>query len=270
MRWLEAIKAGRPQCEKLSRERAMAYTDGDDLLCRVLGEYKVRGDRRNRDVMPCLAFDGYWEMWLTRMMTGYVKPGMTCIDVGANVGYYTLVMAELAGEGGEVYAYEPGPDSFDYMVGNVFTNGFAGRVRCKELACGDEDGKGFLFTSPRISGGSTVGVPLPEQFQQDKVPIDIVRLDDQHRGRVDFLKVDAEGMDAEVIRGAEGLFRNNPALVCVAEFDPSHRGKMAGALGWAASRGLAVWSIGGDGSVGRVSYADLLAGPFCNFVLSRG
>ena len=89
---------------------AMATFVGDQtVLCRTLGRFKMYVSTLDEGLAPHLISDGYWEMWTTRVMTEVVKAGMICIDAGANVGYYSVLMAELVGSGGRVIAAEPVP-----------------------------------------------------------------------------------------------------------------------------------------------------------------
>lgn len=270
MKWQERFLLSRDAGEEYARSMATSYTHGDLITCRVLGRYRVTGEACNEDIMPCLILDGFWEAWLTRMLLGYVKPGYVCVDIGANVGYYTLLMAELVGSIGKVHAYEPEPVSFDLLCHNVIANGFNSRVTVKEKACGATSGEGILHSSRRISGGSTIGVSLPVEYDQRQITVPIVRLDSEIPGRVNIIKCDAEGMDAEVLMGAEDHFRRNPALVMLLEYDPAHQEKMRPALEYARSQlNVHPWSINSDGEVSRVVIADILRGPFTNFVLAR-
>jgi len=269
--WRRHFLDGRAAGEDYARSLTMVYQHGPLVTCRVLGRYKLTGEAANEDIMPCMILDGFWEAWITRLMLGFIKPGFVCVDVGANVGYFTLVMAELAGEGGRVIAYEPEPETFDLLVRNVRDNGFAGRVRCREVGCGSARGHNTLHVSRRISGGSTVGVPLPEAYEGRPHPIDIVRLDEDIPGRVDFIKCDAEGFDAEVFMGAEGHFRRNPALVMLLEFDPAHANKVRPMLEYARQHlNVVPWTINAEGEVSRADAASIVSGPFTNFVLARG
>src|SRR5438309_1518671 len=74
-----------------SRVRALSgavYLGEGQALCRVLGRYKMFVDTRDRGFGSHLLLDGYWEIWLTRFLARAVRPGMACLDIGANLGYY--------------------------------------------------------------------------------------------------------------------------------------------------------------------------------------
>ncbi len=66
-----------------------AYLGDETALCRVLGRYKMFVDTSDNSLSPHLMLDGYWEMWLTEALARAIRPGMTVVDVGANLGYFT-------------------------------------------------------------------------------------------------------------------------------------------------------------------------------------
>ena len=72
------------------------------MLCRVLGKYLMYADSQETGITPHLALHGYWESWITLALARTLRPGWHCLDVGANHGYYTLVMADGAGPDGRV------------------------------------------------------------------------------------------------------------------------------------------------------------------------
>jgi Protein-L-isoaspartate(D-aspartate) O-methyltransferase (PCMT) len=96
--------------EGVSREHSRAVYLGErTLLCRVLGKYLIYADALEIGITPHLALDGYWESWITLALARTVRPGWHCLDVGANHGYYTLVMADAARPDGRVVPIEPTP-----------------------------------------------------------------------------------------------------------------------------------------------------------------
>ena len=92
--------------------RSMQHVNGTYLgshlmLCKILTRYKLFVDARDIGVAANILMDGFWESWITKFIVNTVQPGSICIDAGANFGYYSLVMAELAGHNGRVIAVEP-------------------------------------------------------------------------------------------------------------------------------------------------------------------
>ena len=84
-----------------------AYCGDHTALCRVLGKYLMYVDTRDTSFAPHMLMSGWWESWITKAISEHVQPGMVCADVGACIGYYTLVMADRVGPEGHVYCFEP-------------------------------------------------------------------------------------------------------------------------------------------------------------------
>ena len=88
----------------------------------------------DRDMGVVMAM-GQYEPESVRFIRKVLRPGMTCIDAGAQTGFYTCLMASVVGEGGMVHAFEPMPASYELLVKNVQENRFETRVRTYQLAC---------------------------------------------------------------------------------------------------------------------------------------
>ena len=102
----------RQRLEAAIRRRVQtAYLGEGVVLARILGRQKIFLRSADRGFACHLMLDGFWEIWLTQYLAGCVRPGMTVIDVGANYGYYTLLLADAVGEAGHVIAVEPNPDA---------------------------------------------------------------------------------------------------------------------------------------------------------------
>ena len=104
-----------PKIERAQNEAAIrglcrnAYLGDHTSLCRVLGRYKMFVDTRDIGIASHLLLDGFWEMWVTEEMLRHVRQGMTVLDIGANLGYFSLLLADLTGPRGRVIAFEPNP-----------------------------------------------------------------------------------------------------------------------------------------------------------------
>lgn len=104
----DLLKMNRAELEAMARNQCMTARLSDEhLICRVLGEYIMYVDPVDHGNTPHLALNGFWEAWVTLAIARQVQPGWRCVDVGANVGYFTLLMADLVGPEGAVLAVEP-------------------------------------------------------------------------------------------------------------------------------------------------------------------
>jgi len=139
----------------------------------------------------------------------HVRPDAVCLDVGANIGLYSLGLSHLAPQG-KVYAFEPSPTTYGHLQSNLATNG-ATNVDACNLAVGHSVGTVVFHDFSFFSAGSfssDVGSLLSsESYQSDAFEAAATTLDDfvADRGldRVDFVKVDVEGAEMSVLAGAE-------------------------------------------------------------------
>jgi FkbM family methyltransferase len=147
---------------------------------------------------------GYWlgsyEMQKRQAFENEIKPGSVVYDIGANVGYYTLLASVLSGEKGKVFAFEPLPRNVDYLRKHVEINHLT-NVDIFEAAVSDYEGEAFFDL-----GASTAMGHLAERGE---IRVKMVALDDLLEGNKiqppDFIKIDVEGAEYEVLKGARVL-----------------------------------------------------------------
>ena len=168
------------------------------------------------------AFWGTLEQGLTRRFRELVRPGMVVVDVGANIGIYTLHGARLTGPGGRVFSFEPTPRTFEVLKENVLTNGFGDRVQLFPMAVSNQNGQAPLYTQKGQCGWNSLF--RYEDQADEPVMVETVCLDDalQSIDRIDILKIDAEGAEPFILRGMKRILRDNPQLTILLEFAPSH------------------------------------------------
>jgi FkbM family methyltransferase len=161
------------------------------------------------------------EMDTIRWLRSVVRPGMTVVDVGANVGQMTLEMAQLVGPAGRVVAIEPGPGNLEVLRRHVDGNGFGGRVTVIAAACcahhrgkmelempaanPDEIGSGF-----QLRGIGIAANPLNLGRPHTRLEVDTVSLDGlaaEMGLRPGVLKIDVEGAELEVVKGGRTILR---------------------------------------------------------------
>jgi FkbM family methyltransferase len=205
--------------EALCRARAQpVYVGDNEGLCRILGRYKLYVDARDRGLCAHLLLDGFWEMGLTMHIARHVRAGMVAVDIGANFGYYTIMLGALVGESGHVYAIEPAPATAAMLRRSVELNGFDKFTTVIEVAAGAGEGTQHFFVPDREPKNAQI-VPSAESADTSAGTLHEVaqaRVDallaEQHR--IDFVKIDAEGAEEAVIAGMLAtLRRDRPRLV---------------------------------------------------------
>jgi FkbM family methyltransferase len=148
---------------------------------------------------------GVWEPDLTRSIITHARRGGVLIDVGANLGYFSLLWA-VARADNRVYAIEPSPRIFAKLTRNVRLNRLEDRVRACEIALSDRDGRGCFSPGPveQTGWGGLTDAPAP-----DTIEVQIARFDSLFASHsyIDVLKIDAEGCDTRVLHGAERMLR---------------------------------------------------------------
>lgn len=162
---------------------------------------------------------GHTRPHLAPLFEAALPPGGVFADVGANLGLYTLWAARRAGPDGAVHAFEPVPATRARLLRNLELNGFR-NVTLLSGAVGATAGRITLHTVPAISGLSS------RYAHPEGIPVDaeVTTLDAYFAGRrtPDLVKIDVEGMELEVLRGARGLLRGASPPVVVFEADSRH------------------------------------------------
>ena len=157
-----------------------------------------------------------------------IQPGQCCVDVGAHVGFYALQMA-LWTAPGRVVAFEPNPTARAVLRANVALNRLEQRVTIEAAAAGSAAGTAALFHAQDTSGLSRLNAPNPSSAAGVPVQVPVITLDEYcaaHTIRPEWILIDAEGADLEVLKGAAGLLRDTAVEVVVemhvSLWDPRH------------------------------------------------
>lgn len=247
--------ATREQLEEWCRSKAQAIPVGADLvLCRVLGKFIMYTLARDSALTPHLALSGMWEPWVTMAIARHIKPGMRCLDVGACYGYFSLLMADIAGDTGHVEAWEP--YHADLLQHNASVNGLP------------------IYVVPQAMGpiGTQVIVKPPPSdelklFNAGGVQVrpDKEMLCSYERRVVagrpeigfDFIKVDVEGYEAEVWEALGLPHYDRPVTVCM-EFTPSKHQMPNVFLDRIKHDGFVLGTVGHDGVPRPCSHEEAL------------
>ena len=175
------------------------FTRGYPLYQPLYSSWKAFADRHER-----------------RLLKTILKPGMTVVDVGANIGIYTRFFAREVGITGRVHAFEPALQNFSRLedavrgLGNVVTN---------HAAVGERSATTTLFLSDQLNvdhrtfdtGDGRAGVSVKQVALDDYFPA---------ASRIDVMKVDVQGFELQVLQGARRLMTENARLTILMEFWP--------------------------------------------------
>jgi FkbM family methyltransferase len=165
-----------------------------------------------------VCFTGRYEPQETQLAFRLLKPGMTVVDAGANWGYFSLVCANLVGAGGRVLALEPHPRLVSMLAENVAANRLS-QVDVLELAAAADAGtRRFVGFDERSGNWGLSRAARPSEradFECTAVALDAL-IDERRMERVDLVKLDIEGAEAQAIRGMRsGLQRRRYRYVIV-------------------------------------------------------
>lgn len=162
---------------------------------------------------------GVWEPLETELFKKEIKKGDVVLDIGAHIGYYTLIFAKLVGGNGQVYAFEPDPENFALLKKNVEINGYKNIVLVQK-AVSNKTGKIKLYLCEDRKVDHSIYDP---HDSRKSIDIEAIRLDDyfkDYKGKIDFIKMDIEGAEEGVIQGASSLLQKNKNVKIVTEFLP--------------------------------------------------
>lgn len=151
-----------------------------------------------------IAFNGFYELELSREIARLSKVGSLFVDVGANMGYFSLLWAGLNPRA-RVIAFEAAPRNIKLIAHNIDQNGLADRIALVPKAAGHKTGTVHFNTGP-IDQTGWGGISIDASANNVEVPL--VRLDEELPDEViDVLKIDVEGADTWVLYGCEQLLR---------------------------------------------------------------
>ncbi len=216
------LKDIRQEIDLLRRDSASCYLGNETVLTRVQG-FKMVVPSDDMGITPHLILDGFWEMAVTRMFLSHINPGMTVLDIGANIGYFTLLAGRAVGEQGRVHAFEPEPRNLWFLRHNVSLAGH-GWTRVVDKALWNSAGTMRLRTEEEFCGGhSLIGGDDPALDADRFVEVQTLTLD-EYLGddlHVDVIKMDAEGAEPWIFEGMTRTLAANPRLRILMEFAPN-------------------------------------------------
>jgi FkbM family methyltransferase len=201
-------------------KRKNALRDSASVLDQELG--LLLFPEKDRVMLPTIANTQVWEPEEIAFLKHFLRSGMKCINVGANIGYHSKHISRIIGETGRVYCYEPNPKVFKYLQFNLLQEELH-NFELYDLAIGAHSGSAKLFLNDLNFGDSRLMDPrlIKETVQNENLGfygkirttrVQIKSLDDiflKKNLKIDLILSDAQGWDCHVIRGGLGLIKRD-------------------------------------------------------------
>jgi len=194
------------------------------VICKLIpAQVQVEGativlNPRDPVVSGALTF-GQYEKPETKFFCAVCKPGMTFLDVGANIGYYTALAIGRIGDG-KIVAFEPDPENFTFLEKTAAANHSRDLV-CLQKAVGSEKGIATLYASTTNRGDNRLYAnDLSDRSVQVEVNTVDAMLGELGIEAADLIKIDIQGFEGQALRGMEGTIRNSKRLTILMEFWP--------------------------------------------------
>jgi len=231
-----------------------AYQGNQITVCRVLGRFMMFVSNLDERHGIQLQMNGYWEMGVTELLAKLIKPGMNVIDIGANYGYFSLLMAELIKPEGKVYAVEANPMMCEFLNKSIKVNGYKKHLKVINQAVSDQinslESFSFRDNSP-MNGALTINKSkraLETKFHKHlEVKTNTVDAMEFNREPIGLIKIDIEGSENKFWFGSQQLRENNPQLIMIMEFNRSRYEDAELFVHDIFSSGYSVWAIKANG-----------------------
>ncbi len=220
------------------------FPDKDVEVDTAVGKLLVLSPRKNL-IGRALYQTRVWEPEVTDTIASETKPGMIALDVGGDIGYFSLQFSSLVGPSGRVFAFEPIPKARERLLHNIALNGRT-NIIVSEFALGNQEGTVYLedpFTKSRVNLNKTNG-------GTNDIKVSIKRFDDLvdqlSIPSVDIIKMDIEGAEHEALRGMEQTLRRFKPIIVLEvhnHFLPQFNSSAEALLDWLKSLGYQISTI---------------------------
>ena len=184
----------------------------------------VQGNKMYLDKEDCLqlSVNEIIEPVETELFKNKIKNGDIVVDIGANIGYFTLLMAKLVGNNGKTFSFEPEPKNFTILSKNVIINNYK-NVVLEKKGVSDYNGTSKFFLSSENTGMHSLH---KVDNKGKEIDIDVIKLDDYFIieglvDRISMIKIDVEGAELQVLNGMTKILKNGKLKLLI-EFIPEH------------------------------------------------
>lgn len=196
-------------------EDKKAESENDQqIIENVLGKYTLYLPKDDYFITRSLKQHKIWEENTTHFIEANLKEGQTFVDVGAHVGYFSVLASDIVGDKGQVFAFEPDAKNCEFLTKNIIENK-CNNVNVLQMGLSDKSGDIVLYKNQDAGGHSTVE-GMPGQIKETET-IRVERGDDVLGGIPDMIKIDAEGGERAVLEGMKGILETDKPLTIIFE-----------------------------------------------------
>ena len=208
--------------------RPQVYLGDHTLILRTNLGHVMYVDTRDTSLTPYLLIHGVWEANVTKLMLRLLKPGMRVVEVGGNIGYYSILSAWLVGPEGRVTTFEAQERQAALNQRSLNVNGVNWWTKVERTAISDSVGTVEFHALTERHGSSSLFPHDTEEMSALADQVEIIQVPcttlDEHFGDdiegIGFIKMDVEGAEPRVFEGMEKLLAANPRLNIMMEFSP--------------------------------------------------
>ena len=156
----------------------------------------------------------------TEFVKKVIKKNDIVLDIGANIGYYSLIFAKLVGDSGKVFSFEPESENFKILKKNIEVNGY-NNVILEQKIVSNADGKSTLYVSEK-AGSHRIYKPdnYVESLEIESISMDSY-IEKNNIKKINFIKIDVEGAELNVLQGIQKILDSNKHIILFTEFSPN-------------------------------------------------
>jgi FkbM family methyltransferase len=243
------------------RQYTIAKTQHGLLMALITNDY----------VSEIIKSDGVWESRITTFLANNIKPNEIVVELGAHIGYYTLLMAKLVSPGGHVYAYEVNDEVYNLAKFSLHMNKLSNMVTLKNIGIMNRSGEAFFsFYNPTLDHYTNIGssymVSPQKKAEKLQKKVTITSLDEDIIGlkNIDWLRMDIEGSELPALYGAKKIIESSPNLKIVTEWFTkmlSNFGNVSDLVDFLHGYGFRFYKIKDDGTLGDEIFKAELCDP---------
>ena len=174
-------------------------------------------EEEDRSFISFLITNDEYERETCEAIESILKPGDTFVDLGANIGFYTLIASRIVGENGKVFSFEPTPSTFQTLKKNIKENNFSNIVIAEDNAVSNVSGVAHFKVTEGSEMNSVTNSNDESTISVKKISLDKYFSNIDHN-KIDLIKMDIEGQEYNALLGMKKINLNNKSLKIIFEF----------------------------------------------------